>query len=252
MLGILARDRVAPSWLNGFKELARSGRTARNDGTGHRDGWGIAYHLNGRAKYLDRQPLYAYSPESRYDLAVPKLVNLETRSLIAHVRKSSRGNRYVENTHPFIYENMIFAHNGTIQGHKELPVISLPLEGNTDSERFFKCLLESMAQNGGDVVDAIATVVRAVRRYTSMTFLLSNGEALYAFKGVKAKSLSPRVLDRLNYYTLKFAFGRDCFILCSEDGPFKPMDLEWRELENGELLVVDGSLRLLRQENLFA
>lgn len=60
-------------------------------------------------------------------------VNKETTSFIAHFRIKSVGEVKPENCHPFVMENVTFAHNGTLSIH--------PLDGMTDSETFGRAFL---------------------------------------------------------------------------------------------------------------
>jgi hypothetical protein len=116
----------------------------------HADGWGIAF-FEGRGVrlFLDPQPS-AQSP-------VAELVrNYPIRSLnvIAHIRKATQGIVALENTHPFLRElwgrYWVFAHNGNLPGvQPELDGSFLPV-GNTDSERVFCWLLQSLRQRFGD------------------------------------------------------------------------------------------------------
>jgi hypothetical protein len=41
-------------------------------------------------------------------------------TFVGHVRSASVGSKTTENAHPFIIDNLVIAHNGTLQNHKEL------------------------------------------------------------------------------------------------------------------------------------
>jgi len=61
-------------------------------------------------------------------LGMLELVNEKNTSFVAHFRIASKGEVKPENTHPFIYNRISLAHNGTLA--------ITPTEGKTDSETF--------------------------------------------------------------------------------------------------------------------
>ena len=69
-------------------------------------------------------------------LAKLKEINKKENSFIAHFRIKSVGDVNPENTHPFVMEKVVFAHNGTIHN-------IVPLEGKTDSETFGLAFLKN-------------------------------------------------------------------------------------------------------------
>ncbi len=241
MLAVVGCSTVRREWVEAFSRLAESGRTPRNDRSGHPDGWGIAYYGDRIAQYLGRQPMNILGPHSLFPQALGKLSSLRTPLLVAHIRKSPRGIKSIENTHPFICNNWIFAHNGTVQRADEMPLKKYTAEGDTDSERLFKFLLEQMEDE--DVYErpaAIRAALARIRDFNSLTFLLSDGKMLYAYRGVKFASDTARGRDKLSYYNLKYAVSRDSLIVCSEETCFDGViNEQWREVGNGQLLTVD-------------
>ena len=130
----------------------------------------------------------------------------------------------MENTHPFLRDKWAFAHNGTIR--------KLNLKDRTDSEWFFNCVMEELKPCNGDPVSAIARQVEAVRevyRYSSMTFLLSDGLTLYAYRDCA---------DSPDYYTMYYTRTNDAFVVCQE----RIFESQWKELGNGQLLAIDRKL----------
>jgi predicted glutamine amidotransferase len=85
----------------------------------------------------------------------------------AHVRYASTGGLRVENTHPFLQDGRLFAHNGVVTGldllsdklAEELggPIVDL-VAGDTDSERVF-ALVTAYARHGRDLGHAIVEAV---------------------------------------------------------------------------------------------
>jgi predicted glutamine amidotransferase len=165
-----------------------TGFQQRGGGTDvHADGWGIAFFEgHGVRLFLDPQPS-ARSP-------IAELVrNYPIRSLnvIAHIRKATQGVVSLENTHPFMRElwgrYWVYAHNGNLpQFQPELDGSFLPV-GNTDSERIFCWLLQSLRRRFGDAPPARDALFAALHELIYplsgmgiFNFLLSSGEWLMA------------------------------------------------------------------------
>jgi glutamine amidotransferase len=110
----------------------RGGRTDE-----HKDGWGIAFFEgNGVRHFVDHQPAVS-SPVA--DLI--KRLPIQSKNVIAHIRKATQGEVMLENCHPFVREcwgrYWVFAHNGDLKEFApELDGSFLPV-GTTDSERAF-------------------------------------------------------------------------------------------------------------------
>ena len=83
--------------------------------------------------------------------------DLTGTTFVAHVRYATTGSHDVVNTHPFLQDDRIFAHNGVVEGLdvlderlRELGTADLVL-GQTDSERVFALITASIRARGGDV-----------------------------------------------------------------------------------------------------
>ena len=153
----------------------------------HADGWGIAFFEGkGVRLFLDPQPS-AQSPVAELVRHYP----IRSLNVIAHIRKATQGVVSLENTHPFQRElwgsYWVFAHNGNLpQFQPQLDGSFLPV-GNTDSERIFCWLLQSLRSRFGDappgrhaVFDAIHELILPLAGMGIFNFLLSNGDCLYA------------------------------------------------------------------------
>ncbi|MDD2884584.1 MAG: class II glutamine amidotransferase [Dechloromonas sp.] len=153
----------------------------------HADGWGIAFFEGrGYRLFLDPQPSCA-SPIAELVRHYP----IRSKNVIAHIRKASQGVVDLENTHPFLREAWgrywIFAHNGNLVDFSPpLDGSFLPV-GNTDSERAFCWLLQSLRQRFADqlpgrdaLFDAIHNLTLAISAHGEFNFLLSNGDSLFA------------------------------------------------------------------------
>ena len=73
-------------------------RGFRRRGSNHRDGWGVAWYLDGGLAGLVKEPRPA--PES--PIARLMVQGVRSRIVISHVRLASQGKISYVNTHPFI------------------------------------------------------------------------------------------------------------------------------------------------------
>lgn len=158
----------------------------------HRDGWGIAF-FEGRAVrlFLDPQP--------SCDSPVAELVRhypIRSLNVIAHIRKATQGPTGLENTHPFMRElwghYWIFAHNGNLIDYAPSFDGSFLPVGQTDSERAFCHLLQTLRQRFPHAMPDPAALHAAIkafsmttRHFGSFNFLLSNGDFLFAHRSTE-------------------------------------------------------------------
>lgn len=165
-----------------------SGLALRGGAKGpHADGWGLAlYDGNAVRTFLEPNPA-ASSPLAGFVRANP----IKTLLAIAHVRKRTRGPVGLANTHPFVRElwgrSFTFAHNGTIEGAKRLPLGRFRPIGETDSEHAFCALLarlerkwKNYPRSSQDLWRAIARLGGELGRRGTFNFLLGDGTHLYA------------------------------------------------------------------------
>jgi len=119
--------------------------------------------------------------------------------------------------------------------------------GETDSERLFLYLLEQMTEDIAHGVRRVADTVRS-HPYTSMTFLLTDGHKLIAYRDVGHPEPGATPKESRRYYTLYALFRRDMYIVCSEPLPF--FGQPWRQLEDGDLLIISTDAGIRRRVNL--
>jgi glutamine amidotransferase len=166
--------------FTGFQQ--RGGRT-----DDHADGWGIGF-FEGRGcrLFVDTQPAC--------DSHIAQLVRsypIRSLAVIAHIRKATRGEVSLENTHPFLRElwgrYWLFAHNGTLESIPPSTSGRFRPVGTTDSEAAFCHLLNRLDVRFGDrepspaaLHDAIAAWADAMGERGSFNCLLSDGRRLYA------------------------------------------------------------------------
>jgi predicted glutamine amidotransferase len=186
--------------------------------------------------------------------------DLTGTTFVAHVRYATTGAHEVVNTHPFLQDNRIFAHNGVVEGLDaldrrlaELGTAELVL-GQTDSERVFALITASVLARGGDVrsglVDAVGWLAVNVPIY-AVNVLLSTATDMWALRYPEPNELY--VLDRRpsdhRFHLRTNRIRADSDNLRSQPSVVfasKRMDDDprWRLLEPGELVHVDSALQI--------
>ncbi|MCI4674811.1 class II glutamine amidotransferase [Candidatus Mycolicibacterium alkanivorans] len=183
-------------------------------------------------------------------------------TFVAHVRYATTGKLDVVNTHPFLQDGRIFAHNGVVEGLDRLDerLASLGalrlVKGQTDSERVFALITACIREHGGNVgagmVDAIGWVADNLPLY-AVNVLLCTATDFWALRYPETHDLymldrrgaggafelrSDRIRARSDHLT-----RLPSVVFASE-----PMDGNpaWRLLEPGELVHVDADLNISR------
>jgi len=165
-----------------FSGFARRGGVTDH----HSDGWGIAF-------FEGRGVRHMVDPQSAATSPVAELVRrypIQSRHVIAHIRKATQGEVSLENCHPFVRElwgrYWVFAHNGNLENYAPRLHGSFRPVGQTDSERAFCWLMQELAKShaGVPTVEELSCTLRElvpeVAAHGTFNFLLSNGQALWA------------------------------------------------------------------------
>ena len=231
MMALLAKDGIKASWLTTFMSLAIHGKI-RCDMTepGHKDGWGlVSYFQEDFPKYLAREPHSILQDEKDFKSAAKVLEVSRSKIVLTHLRKTSVGCLSISNTHPFLYKEWAFAHNGTIYDHEKIFLKKLKPAGSTDSERFFLYLMEhlenSHPRNQDEILIELRKATEEIKRdfqVSSLTFLLTNGKMIFAFRDCDSQFR--------DYYTLYSTEIGENKIFCSE--PLMEIASSWDLLEN--------------------
>jgi predicted glutamine amidotransferase len=224
------------------------------------DGSGLGvFDAQGRPQ-VHKQPIAAWQD----DEFATEAHDLTGTTFIAHVRYATTGSHDVVNTHPFLQDGRIFAHNGVLEGLdvldqrlRELGTADLVL-GQTDSERVFALITASIRARGADVtaglVDAMRWLAANVPIY-AVNILLSTATDMWALRYPESHELyvsdrrDPASDDRFHLRTNRIRAdsqhlrGRPSTVFATE-----PMDdaSRWRLLEPGELVHVDAGLQVHR------
>ncbi|MGE0549271.1 MAG: class II glutamine amidotransferase [Kofleriaceae bacterium] len=153
----------------------------------HGDGWGLALYEGRVARMFLEPAAAANSPLARFVRDHP----IKTLLAIAHVRRKTRGQVSLANTHPFSREmwgrQFVFAHNGTVKNVDKLKLGRHKPIGKTDSERAFCALLGALEHefpkgpsSSAELGAAVAAKAGRIGRGGTFNMLLSDGQQLFA------------------------------------------------------------------------
>ncbi|MGW4097256.1 class II glutamine amidotransferase [Mycobacterium sp. NPDC004974] len=252
LFGLHAGRRLVPAtfWLlDAPDNLAEQSR--RNpDGTG----LGV-FGADGVAE-LHKEPVAAWQ-DSEF---ATEAHDVTATTFIAHVRYASTGALDVVNTHPFLQDGRIFAHNGVVEGLgglddrlRELRVADL-VKGQTDSERVFALITAAARARDGDVgagvVDAIGWLADNVPIY-AVNILLSTATDMWALRYPDTHDLY--MLDRRHPDERRLRLRSARIRAESEHLTSQPSvvfaseamdDEKWQSIAPGELVHIDADLRI--------
>jgi len=170
----------------------------------------------------------------------------------------------VVNTHPFLQDGRIFAHNGVVEGLdvlderlREVGTADLVL-GQTDSERVFALITAGIRARAGDVraglVDAMGWLADNVPIY-AVNVLLSTATDVWALRYPESNELyvsDRRDIPKDHRFQLRtnriradseHLRSRPSVVFATE-----PMDdaARWQLIDPGELVHVDAGLQISR------
>ena len=209
MLGVVFRGDFPADVLGSLKALSKIGRVPGRESPGHIDGWGIATFNNGSPVYLGRSTRPAFV-DTDYDYATDAATRIGPPNiLIGHVRAASQGSVAVENTHPFVVDNLVFAHNGTVKGlSKDNRGRAV---GQTDSELVAILLADRMREKKSLVAAMKSVITENIDNLesTASILLASDGKTLVGFRDYSDPGLAW-------YYSLKVAECADSVVVFQE------------------------------------
>ncbi|MGY0231573.1 class II glutamine amidotransferase [Longispora urticae] len=219
------------------------------------DGTGLGWFSLGDEPVRDRAPVAAYEDA---DFAA-EAQHVVSHTFVAHIRYATTGKLTVHNSHPFDIRDRLFAHNGVIRGLDIIeswlsPLDRVFVEGETDSELAFAWITAEIERLG----DTTAGIISAVRRMGeelpiyAFNFVLAEPRRLWALRYPDTHPLwvlNPEVGGRAGSRqlagdtepgSLSIDAGSSevpAYVIASERMDHDP---DWRLLEPGELLVIDG------------
>jgi predicted glutamine amidotransferase len=224
------------------------------------DGTGLGWVDDDGIPWVDKAPIAAWD-DAEFALEAREVY---ANNFLAHVRFASTGDLRMENTHPFVQNGRMFAHNGVIEDLERLEhelgdYRSLVL-GDTDSERYFALVTKEIDAHDGDVGAGLAAAVAWIARELplfSINAIVAAGDDQWALRYPDTHDLfmlerGPGGLsggERLEHATPAGRIHVRSGDLAQAPAVVfatEPMDQDpgWRNLEPGELVHVDGSLRV--------
>lgn len=214
MMGIANEDRIRANWLLAFEPMAVKGKIRRDmTEPGHHDGWGlVSYFRESFPEYIERQPHSVTQDLEHFHNGAKVVEESGNRVALLHFRKLSVGDPKISNTHPFLYKEWSFCHNGTIHDSDKIPLRVMKPAGTTDSERLFLYLMEHLDPR--DQRKSIKKSISEIQKnfkYSSLTFLLTDGKTIYAYR-----DFDPQYEDYYTLYTTEVNAGR---MISSEEIP---------------------------------
>ncbi len=182
---------------------------------------------------------------------------IQSRNVIAHIRKATQGEVNLQNCHPFVRElwgrYWVFAHNGDLKDFRPRLHGNFHPVGNTDSEHAFCWLMQELAKSHAGVpsVEELTLTLRELApqlaRHGTFNFMLSNGQALWAHASTHlwyVERRHPFVTAQLSDEDLEIDFAQHTTphdrVAVVVTAPLTTNE-EWTAFEPGELHVfVDG------------
>ena len=224
------------------------------------DGTGLGWIDEHGTPRVAKKPVAAYASERFGRIATA----LRSRAMIAHVRLSSGTGHCEENTHPFLQDGILSAHNGVLEVTDQMRRRVRELgaahhvQGTTDSEWMAALITGEVAAHDGDLRDGVVAALDWIARNVpvySVNVLVLKGEELIAVRlpatnelwvlEREAAAAQPREALEQSSATLRTRSedlaGIGSVVIASE-----PMDDDpaWRLMDSGELLhlTTDGAI----------
>lgn len=226
------------------------------------DGTGLGVFGPTGEPELRKQPIAAWDDRAFHCEAQ----EMTGTTFLAHVRYATNGALTAANTHPFLQDGRLFAHNGVVEGVEHLDTrlrelgASELVGGQTDSERVFALITAHTRRRGGDVGagirDAVGWIADNLPVY-ALNILLSTATDFWALRYPESHELY--VLDRRESGLQTAGFDLCTHRICARSKGLaalpsvvlasEPMndDPGWQPLGSGELIHLDGDLNLTRK-----
>ena len=213
------------------------------------DGFGFGWYENSRCTpTVFKSTLPLHKDISFLDLSTKILSGCS----VGHIRAATVGEVFKSNCHPFVRDNLLFAHNGTVFGFDDVKKVInengnfLETLGNTDSEFFLNLMLpfintklldlDKLLEVFRETVSEIAIIQRQLNKgfFSRLNTVFTDGNQLMATRYVSNKNK-----NCLSLYYKKRPGG---IIISSEKLSRK--DSDWVEVPTNHAVLVDMNLNL--------
>ncbi len=182
LLGLAFNEPISPTLS--FREFGH--RCINNP-----DGWGLAFYPDEAAQII-KEPV-KLSESSLFEF-IKGYPHIKSKIILSHVRKASQGNISYKNTHPFgrelFHREITFAHNGNLQGYKNLSTGRFSPIGDTDSEYIFCYLLNCISEEFTDfswtpkTLSWLQQKFWEINRLGHFSCLMSDGRYLFCYHDI--------------------------------------------------------------------
>jgi predicted glutamine amidotransferase len=222
------------------------------------DGYGIGTFEENGSPDVERGVIAAWQDETFAREARAEC----SRTYVVHLRYASSGAVALRNSHPFVQDGRLFAHNGVFE---DLADLEAHLDGDrglvagdTDSERYFALVTRETRAAGGDLsagIHAAVGWIAANLPMFSLNFVLATPDELWALRYPDTNELwvlqrhaggphGCRHLDETSEVGTLRVRSDDLAVCDSVVIASEPMDEhpDWRLLDSGELLHVGPDL----------
>lgn len=211
-----------------FRTLATTGVVAGGLPPGHEDGWGLVAYRGGAPLFYLRA-LGRADADLRFSAAADLVRDLSPDTVIAHLRKASRGSLSIENTQPLLADHLAFCHNGSLTvGSPE------DVSHQSDSAITFRRALAA----GGRAEDLEREIaIGQSGDYTAAITILADGARVRARRQWNESHPEAKSRGFDGYFTLRAFEGGTLRAVCSEPLPALG-SLSGRDLANGEAFTL--------------
>ncbi|HKO28495.1 MAG TPA: class II glutamine amidotransferase, partial [Solirubrobacteraceae bacterium] len=217
--------------------------------------------------WVYRKPVAA----NRSQMFIADAHEVRSRTFLAHIRHATAAPPTLENTHPFLQHDRLFAHNGVLGGldalRERLGEHASLLQGTTDSELYFTLMTKRIEENGGDIAAGVTQAAREIAaeiplyslnmvlttptdvwalRYPDTNELWILERSIAALGGPGGPVASDDGFDGRSMSGITRVFSGQLSILPSTVIASQPLDTNplWRLLDSGELIHVDPHLNV--------
>lgn len=237
LLGLVSQTRTEPDIFENFREQCLTGCVKSSQEPGHKDGWGLGFHKDGRMEVV-KSGKDAKSDEL-YSRTYPLIC--DSPVIVGHIRKATDAmtKGVAEFAHPFAKEGWVFAHNGSVFWSQEK---KNQFPNLIDSQIVLELILSKIrgAQNIPDkIVEVISKIVEN-ERITALNFLLTNGKVFICYRFFNGSDP-----ENEQYYTLCKKIEKNRIMIASE--PVDKDRADWQLMEPGELVVIRSGEKVQTQ-----
>ncbi len=205
----------------------------------HCDGWGLATNDRHQGHAVLEKKVEAAAESATFQKIV---ADNEADGALLHLRWATKGLSISENnTHPFIYGDYSFIHNGSIFPPDSIidfidEKFRKLIIGETDSERYFYLMMGQIEKLGlKDGIKKTLAIIKENGKTTSLNFMLMNNETFVV--GSEHDSAKKPEWAPDDYYVIKYKKNDDG-VLFASSGWNQP---GWHVLENHHMALINRS-----------